>query len=362
MEDLQTVELEVKERLNVSNKSIFYIGKSWMPVLSDLENLGFKIAWISSISENVALQFPMILPDAIICEHNPDFFNVFKLYKEISSQKLLKSVPFIIIGTNIKIEEIKHALSIGVNDVYSADNVTAEDIKSRLDTLRKIRSALDMFKPVKDSVLFKSKTIPQKRLFDIAFSLLLIILFFPIMLLIAILIKLESPGPIFYISQRVGTGYQLFKFYKFRSMHTNADKQLEKLKHLNQYSENGTKTSFVKISNDPRITKVGKFIRKTSIDELPQLFNVLKGDMSLVGNRPLPLYEAEMLTTDLWAKRFLAPAGITGLWQVTKRGKNNMSESERMLLDVDYADKTSFWFDMKILMKTATAFIQKETV
>ncbi|MEO0334303.1 MAG: sugar transferase, partial [Bacteroidota bacterium] len=110
------------------------------------------------------------------------------------------------------------------------------------------------------------------------------------------------------------------------------------------------------------ITRVGKIIRNTSIDELPQLFNVLRGDMSLVGNRPLPLYEAEKLTSDDLAKRFMAPAGITGLWQVTERGKSNTSEESRKKLDIEYAEKYSFWLDMKILLKTPLAAFQQENV
>ena len=106
----------------------------------------------------------------------------------------------------------------------------------------------------------------------------------------------------------------------------------------------------------------GRFIRKTSIDELPQLFNILKGDMSTVGNRPLPLYEAEMLTSNDWAMRFLAPAGLTGLWQVSKRGREDMSERERKKLDNFYAQKYSFRFDMKILLSTIPALFQKEKV
>ena len=116
---------------------------------------------------------------------------------------------------------------------------------------------------------------------------------------------------------------------------------------------------FCKIKNDPRVTRLGQFLRDTSLDELPQLFNVLKGDMSLVGNRPLPLYEAEKLTKDQIAWRFLAPAGITGLWQVTKRGKDNMSEEERIQLDMEYAMKNSFLYDLKILFSTIPALLQK---
>jgi lipopolysaccharide/colanic/teichoic acid biosynthesis glycosyltransferase len=121
--------------------------------------------------------------------------------------------------------------------------------------------------------------------------------------------------------------------------------------------------TFIKIENDPRITRIGRFIRNTSIDELPQLYNVLKGDMSIVGNRPLPMYEAEKITTDQFALRFIAPAGITGLWQVTKRGKGGpMSEEERMELDNQYAKTYSFWNDIKLILKTIPALFQKENV
>ena len=120
---------------------------------------------------------------------------------------------------------------------------------------------------------------------------------------------------------------------------------------------------FVKLENDPRITKVGRIIRKYSIDELPQLFNILKGDMSVVGNRPLPLYEAEKLTADESIDRFIAPAGLTGLWQVMKRGDSGrMSAEERKQLDIIYGQTFSFLLDCKILLKTFTAFIQKENV
>ena len=132
---------------------------------------------------------------------------------------------------------------------------------------------------------------------------------------------------------------------------------------FNKEKQEEIENAFVKIENDPRVTKVGKFIRKTSIDELPQLFNILKGDMSIVGNRPLPLYEAEKLTADASIDRFMAPAGLTGLWQVEERGKGGMmSAEERKQLDITYGQTYNFMLDMKILFRTFTSMIQKGNV
>lgn len=120
----------------------------------------------------------------------------------------------------------------------------------------------------------------------------------------------------------------------------------------------------MKFQNDPRVTKVGRFLRNTSIDELPQLLNILKGDMSLIGNRPLPIYEAEKLTKDNQILRFAGPAGLTGLWQVTKRSKKagDISEEERVALDIYYVENLSFWLDLKIFFKTFPALLQTENV
>lgn len=142
----------------------------------------------------------------------------------------------------------------------------------------------------------------------------------------------------------------------------NADKKVETLSHLNQYNAHAHGPKFFKISNDPRITKVGKFLRNTSLDELPQLVNVLKGDMSLVGNRPLPLYEAATLTTDDCVERFMAPAGITGLWQIKKRGNSEMSVEERISLDICYARKSNLIYDFWIMANTPGAIFQKDNV
>ena len=202
-----------------------------------------------------------------------------------------------------------------------------------------------------------------KRAIDITIASVCILLLLPVFLLIAIFIRLESKGPVFYSALRAGKGFKVFKFYKFRSMFQNADKDVTKLLSFNQYasSEAGGAT-FFKVKDDPRITRVGRILRNTSADELPQLFNVLKGDMSLVGNRPLPLYEAEKLTTNEFVERFNAPAGITGLWQVNKRGKADMSTEERINLDIVYSRDGNLFYDLKILAKTPVALFQKSDV
>jgi lipopolysaccharide/colanic/teichoic acid biosynthesis glycosyltransferase len=199
----------------------------------------------------------------------------------------------------------------------------------------------------------------SKRSLDVAVSLLAIIALLPLFALIAIAIVLESRGPVFYNAKRAGRGFRVFKFYKFRTMEVNADKKVEVLQYANQYNVQGSTAVFYKFSDDPRVTRVGKFLRNTSLDELPQLFNVLKGDMSLVGNRPLPLYEAESLTTNEYAERFVAPAGITGLWQVKKRGKADMSVEERLSLDISYARNYNLKTDFRIMAQTPAALLQK---
>ncbi len=200
------------------------------------------------------------------------------------------------------------------------------------------------------------------RLMDILISGLAIILLLPVVVFIAFAVKIDSRGPILYRSFRAGKGFKIFIFYKFRTMEANAEQKVEELASLNMYNTENLQPHFFKLENDPRITKLGRFLRNSSLDEIPQLFNVLKGDMSIVGNRPLPLYEASTLTTNEWAERFMAPAGITGLWQITKRGKVDMSSEERIQLDIYYARTRSIAGDLKILFQTPTALMQKANV
>jgi lipopolysaccharide/colanic/teichoic acid biosynthesis glycosyltransferase len=191
-----------------------------------------------------------------------------------------------------------------------------------------------------------------KRFIDIVCASLLLIVLMPVFLLIALAIKIESRGPILYNSYRAGRGYRIFKFFKFRTMKVGADRMIQSIAHLNKYNNFGHAPVFFKADNDPRITRVGQFLRNSGLDELPQLFNVLIGDMSIVGNRPLPLYEASALTNNEWAERFSAPAGITGLWQVTCRSDGNFTTADRICRDLDYARTHNFVTDMTILAKT----------
>jgi lipopolysaccharide/colanic/teichoic acid biosynthesis glycosyltransferase len=334
-------------------------------------------------------------------------------------RKKCRNVYIILLTDNMSEEERSIYMNCGVNDTINKDaSVTA--LNKKIQFISDRENILFDDEAPKYKIL-KFKIPVWKRLFDIVFSGLAIIVLSPIFILTAIAIKLESKGPVLFKSKRVGTNYTIFDFLKFRSMYIDAEERLKDLsKTNNQYAEKEEEeehktitaplgaeaeqdmmdmgmesemmisdeeimligddfvvaesdfnkqkeeeinNAFVKIENDPRITKVGRFIRKYSIDELPQLFNILKGDMSIVGNRPLPLYEAEKLTADSSIDRFMAPAGLTGLWQVEERGKGGtMSAEERKQLDITYGQTYNFMLDMKIIFRTLFAFVQKENV
>lgn len=316
----------------------------------------------------------------------------------------------ILISEGMSKEEKIPYLRAGIDCMISKE-YSKEDLQKLLSVIIDFKGKSKIKRNDQVFSLAEFKLPLWKRTFDILASSAAILMLSPILISTALLIRFESDGKVIYKSKRVGSNYKIFDFYKFRSMYSDADKRLAEYKKLNQYTketseeeptssssdvgislqthsaENGqdillfsddlstsennylkTKrnersNAFFKIENDPRITHMGRFIRKYSIDELPQLFNILKGDMSVVGNRPLPLYEAELLTSDEYVQRFMAPAGLTGLWQVEKRGDaGKMSAEERKQLDIKYAKEFSFRMDMMIIFKTFTAFIQKENV
>jgi len=343
-------------------------------MLDSLTSKEFKVKELNSIDEIYdwlvrANESFTKLPDVIVCKSNYKGRSSFDQVEKIKSAKPFKKIHIILVADEFNENEKLKALKIGAND-YLPGNVSCEELALRIDFVKKLNQLkatnTEEEKAVNEDL--KPHFWQFKRTVDVLVSGFALLVASPVMLIIAIAVKLDSKGPVFYVSKRAGKGYKIFNFYKFRTMKQDADSQLDQLHHLNQYSggeeESGKESSsnpvFFKVKNDPRITKLGGFLRKTSLDEIPQLFNVLKGDMSLVGNRPLPLYEAEKLTQDQWAMRFLAPAGITGLWQITKRGQAEMSEEERVALDMEYAEKNSFWYDMKIMLKTPMALVQKE--
>lgn len=340
--------------------------------------------------------------DAIVCEFCLPGINGLNLFKKLKPYKIVPKTPFILTSP-VKDNLLKiEAYNAGVDDFYQKE-INISHLFTRISTLIRIKTEYTTQVPLlpKDEEMTPYKTPFIKRAFDVLVASMALIILSPLLIITVIAIFLESKGRVYYISKRVGANYKIFDFYKFRSMYHDADKRLKEVLHLNQYisetvedkcieceklpagktcspmvyydNENicerlankrkNAKKAFLKIKDDPRITRVGKFIRMTSIDELPQLFNILKGDMSIVGNRPLPLNEAEVLTKKKWSRRFRAPAGLTGLWQVEKRGRTgSMSEEERFELDNYYAEHNSIWIDVKIILRTFTAFIQKENV
>ena len=211
-------------------------------------------------------------------------------------------------------------------------------------------NSYDLNRVIHDGLEEKMLYLFMKRTLDIVASLIGIILLSPIMIIVALMIKLEDPkGPIIFTQVRCGQYPATFKIYKFRSMFIDAEKRLEELQHLNEQSG-----PVFKIKNDPRITKVGRFIRKTSLDELPQLFNVLKGDMSLFGPRPALPKEVEQYN-QYQMQRLLVKPGITCIWQVS--GRNKIGFDEWVEMDITYIKNRSFLLDLKLIFSTIPALL-----
>lgn len=303
-------------------------------------------------------------PDLLIADANigpealTDFIGHFRI------QFFSHRTPVIIDTANAAADVIAPYRQLAVvDDIVNLKTASTESMLAKTSFWIRVKQSVH---PEKDSMNPIAAMTPYissflKRTFDIVVSSLLLLLLSPVFLLIMLALRIESKGPFLYISKRAGKGYRIFNFYKFRTMEVGAEERLSEMIHLNQYTT-AKGPLFLKIFNDPRVTRVGAFLRNTSLDELPQLINVLKGDMSLVGNRPLPLYEAASLTTNEWSKRFLAPAGITGLWQITRRGKFEMSAEERINLDINYADRYNFLYDLWIMANTPSALIQHTNV
>ncbi|UXP32421.1 sugar transferase [Reichenbachiella agarivorans] len=360
--DDQIVTVNIQEDLN--QPIIVYLGSE---LLSNIQNIldskyqlidGQNIEKFISLLKDWSRHFHT-LPEVILI-HDSLLADLSKIkFDEVKKKSGFKTVPVIVFSNQLNKKVKQQAWSIGA-DEYFHEPIKFKSLIPRIKFYKRLKAAGFSRQ---DAILKKDKVYKMyflKRSFDIAVAGTALLLFSPILILVAIAIKLESKGPIFYVSRRAGTNYKVFNFYKFRSMQVDADTQLEKLKETSNQYQDGNQ--FVKIKNDPRVTRIGDFLRNSSLDEIPQLFNVLKGDMSIVGNRPLPLYEAKLLTTDNHAERFLGPAGITGLWQTMKRGKAEMSAEERIMLDRIYVRKNSLLFDFKLMLMTIPALIQSEKV
>jgi lipopolysaccharide/colanic/teichoic acid biosynthesis glycosyltransferase len=359
-----------------NNRGFHYIGTN-SPNIERLIKL-FKYGFVSDNIDHAKSELKRCLlgekkniPEVIFCESQVGFDAIKDFCLFLQNYEPLTSIPLILDGSDICEMELslhrKYKLADEITFIRMTDK---KSLYRKIQFLKKVKlKEHDLqnesgFRKGLQSINARLQPLnlhfTLKRSFDILVSLIGLFLLAPLFILIALAIKIESKGPVFYISKRAGRGYRIFNFYKFRTMSIGADKLINKYVHLNRYgATEPSAPSFFKIDNDPRITRVGSFLRKTSLDELPQFINVLLGDMSLVGNRPLPLYEAATLTTDECAKRFLAPAGMTGLWQIKKRGKKEVSMEERINLDIDYANNYSFMYDLWIMASTPSALIQK---
>ncbi len=354
-------------------------------------------------------------PDVILCEFVLPKYTGLELFGFLRRGPFGSRPPFLLLHNHYSEIIGSKVIQEGVDDLYFKP-LDVDRIIYRIHALiqydlHTVREGEERDAEKEKQQLSHCRIPIYKRVFDVVVASLALIVLSPVILLAMLAIRIESPGKVYYVSQRVGAGYRVFPFYKLRSMYVGADARLKEMKHLNQYiaaegnidpeeteeteepeacsrclelgkpcsptlflegrevcermylksKKNNQVSAFIKIKDDPRVTRVGRIIRNTSIDELPQLINVIKGDMSIVGNRPLPLYEAEQLTSDDWSQRFMAPAGITGLWQVELRSrKGNLSERERKILDNYYAKKYSFWRDIWIIIRTFFVLFQKD--
>ncbi len=352
---LEKTFLYIGKSSNKTDKCLSFFDKSYNTASLFLAKE--QLLYLHSANQN--------LPDVIIIDIPFNRDQLLKFAEFLNSNLWSSVLPVIYNESALNKKHLTQLKSIGLADDIVNISDYCNELYKKASFLKKVKSHATK-RDIKKTVIATSsepdKINFSKRGFDIFIAASLLLVLAPIFILILIAIKLESKGPAIYTSKRAGRGFKVFNFFKFRTMVADAENKVGELAALNLYRNSASGTTFFKIKNDPRITKVGAFLRNTSLDELPQLINVLRGEMSIVGNRPLPLYEAAALTTNEGAERFLAPAGITGLWQVTKRGREDMSAEERLSLDIDYARNHSFASDFRILMSTPTALFQKTNV
>jgi lipopolysaccharide/colanic/teichoic acid biosynthesis glycosyltransferase len=351
--------------------------------------------------------------EAIIAEASLQDMDGIHAYDYLKRKNVIADIPFILIDLKDNQELFNKAFRAGIHDYYLSP-IEPEKIYRQLHYFQKHP---EIFKARQNNISEKSSDVElimfkspiAKRLFDLLAAIVLVVLLSPLMLILAILIKIDSKGPSFEVSTRVGSNFNRFNLIRFRTMRSDADEIFSKedLSKLNMhrteaidkcpkcaelpngqhcsaitYGEDGeiicehlrylrksAQVQQINFEPDPRVTKVGSFLRKNGLDKLPVLFNIIKGDMSFVGNEPLPVYEADTLSIDnkkmggAGYKRFHAAAGLTGPWQVELRGKRGeLSVEERISVEAKYAENNSFWGDIKLIFRTVKVFIQRGDV
>jgi lipopolysaccharide/colanic/teichoic acid biosynthesis glycosyltransferase len=341
------------ETRNQKNLKIIHLGSDpeytspikfndYIVEINSFDNVFSAIQWISSNG----------LPDAMVCEKLLPAGNGFDFYDfwiEVFDQK--KLIPYILL-----IDDVKP--SFNPDNQYKRIEIAALNPDHPELLIQKILQLQQGINDKKGNTTTSPNVLSGyqisflKRLADLLLGIFGLIITAPFMVIIMLAILFESKGRAIYASKRVGTGYHVFNFYKFRSTYLYPD---SKVKELSQHNPN------------PKITKVGQLIRKFSLDELPQVINLIKGDISLVGNRPLAMFEAEMLTTSDWKNRMHAPAGVTGLWKIEpRRNWKRLSTEERQKLDNRYDEivKKSFscLTDFSIILRTIPVILRRRNV
>ena len=392
--------------LSESNFLIVHLERDPMVTAALVQAFSHKVSLVSFVDVDAVWNWLHINPKVDLLVYNEQAGRA-DLLERLRADKVLFFIPVILTAKVVTTKLREKALLLQALDVFTTES-DKEKLRFRIDYLIQKKAYLTDVPQLVGMDLPNVQIPFWKRSLDVIVSLSVLTALSPVLIIAALLIFIESPGPVLYSSKRVGKDFRVFNMYKFRSMRPNADKLLAQMSVHNIYNqtipvgksnettkircencqrigipcerplflqENSicelehlrakkSEAMFMKFRNDPRVTRLGNILRNSSIDELPQLFNILRGDMSLVGNRPLPFYEAERLTTTNYAQRFAAPAGLTGLWQVTKRGRSQgvVSDLERIQFDIEYAENFSFRNDLTILLKTVTAVWQKENV
>ena len=338
------------EKINQKNLRIIHLGadpefnspvsfEEYFVEIISLDNAFSAIQWITANG----------LPDGVVCEEKLPAGNGFDFFDFwIDQFDFSHRVPFFVL------EEEQNDENLDFDQQFKIDEVLFKPIQT--ETLIKKLIQVKNNKNTQDSLIITQNKVYKpyqisffKRSFDLICGLFGLLITSPVMFLLILAIRIESRGKAWHTTQRVGSGFKVFRFHKLRSTYLHPD---SKIKELSLHNPN------------PKITKVGQFIRKFSLDELPQVINLLKGDLSLVGNRPLAMYEAEQLTTTDWINRIYAPAGVTGFWKIEpKRKWRNLSPEERKTLDNKYAElaekSNSFWNDLWIIMRTIPVILRR---